>query len=374
MVLAVIGAGMIGAAAARHLAQAGHDVLLIGPPEPKDKARHNGVFASHYDAGRITRGLATDPFWAQASRASIARYRHIEADSGLSFFHEVGTLMAGPQGAPQIDAVQEVANTLSIAAERLNADQMGQRFPYFSFNPDDIGLFEPQGAGTINPRVLVAAQIKLAQAHGARVVESQVHDIIEQPNGLRIETDDGPLNADKALVATGGFAPSLIEDLNLRVYARTVALFEVSDDEAHRLTTCPSLIYLDRNGNDPYLLPPIRYPDGKTYLKLGGDPKDRLLSPADMQGWFQSGGSKEVGAHLEHQMRQRMPDLGIRSVTTDACVTTFSTSGRPILERRTSRLSLALAGCGAGAKCSDELGRLGAEVLLGNPLPAWAKH
>ena len=51
--LAVIGRGMIGAAAARHLSKMGHDVALIGPDEPADFSRHDGVFGSHYDEGRI---------------------------------------------------------------------------------------------------------------------------------------------------------------------------------------------------------------------------------------------------------------------------------------------------------------------------------
>ena len=95
MVIAVIGAGMIGAAAARHLTQDGHEVVLIGPPEPQDKSTHHGVFGSHYDEGRITRALDPWPFWSRASRASIARYCQIEADSGIRFFHETGTVMAG---------------------------------------------------------------------------------------------------------------------------------------------------------------------------------------------------------------------------------------------------------------------------------------
>lgn len=44
MVIAVIGKGMIGAAAARHLALMGEEVLLIGPDEPQDYASHPGVF------------------------------------------------------------------------------------------------------------------------------------------------------------------------------------------------------------------------------------------------------------------------------------------------------------------------------------------
>ena len=372
MFYAVIGAGMIGSAAARHLAEAGHDVILIGPSEPDDKSKHTGAFASHYDAGRITRGLATDPFWAQASLASIARYRQIEADSGISFYDDVGCLLAGPEGAKHLQDVGRVATELRIDAEHLSQKDMKDRFPLFAFSKDDIGYFETKNAGTINPRALVAAQIKLAVSHGAKLLRAEAKALCERTSRLVIETSSGDIEADQVLIATGGFAPNLIDGLNLRVYARTVALFEVSEAEAQRLQKCPSMIYLDQDGNDPYLLPPIRYPDGKFYLKLGGDPNDRHLAPHEFTEWFQSGGNPDVGAHLEAQMRARMPDLQIGSVTTNACVTTFTDTGRPLIRRHSDRISLAVAGCGAGAKCSNELGRLGAETLLKRRLPAWA--
>lgn len=188
MVYAVIGAGMIGSAAARHLAQAGHEVVLIGPGEPDHKSTHDGVFASHYDAGRITRGLASAPFWAQASLASIERYRQIEADSGIGFYNEVGCLMAGPKDAANLRDVAQVARQLDITAETLSPADMQDRFPYFSFAPNDIGYFEASRAGTINPRNLVAAQIKLAQTHGATLWRTQVQEVVEEPDGLRFMT------------------------------------------------------------------------------------------------------------------------------------------------------------------------------------------
>ena len=50
---AVIGAGLIGSAAAKYLSHTVGKVCLIGPPEPKNWATHPGVFASHYDEARI---------------------------------------------------------------------------------------------------------------------------------------------------------------------------------------------------------------------------------------------------------------------------------------------------------------------------------
>ena len=42
--VAVIGRGMLGSSAARHLADLGASVALIGPGEPADHSTHEGVF------------------------------------------------------------------------------------------------------------------------------------------------------------------------------------------------------------------------------------------------------------------------------------------------------------------------------------------
>jgi sarcosine oxidase len=36
-------------------------VVVLGPDEPAHRAAHTGVFASHYDEGRITRVVDRDP-------------------------------------------------------------------------------------------------------------------------------------------------------------------------------------------------------------------------------------------------------------------------------------------------------------------------
>jgi sarcosine oxidase len=83
-------------------------VVLVGPDEPVDKSSHQGVFASHYDEGRITRALDADGFWADVSRASIERYGEIESASGVRFFTGCGALMAGARGSDWLARVGEV--------------------------------------------------------------------------------------------------------------------------------------------------------------------------------------------------------------------------------------------------------------------------
>ena len=371
MTIAVIGRGLIGSAAARHLAEAGHEVLLIGPEEPADKRAHRGVFGSHYDEGRITRGLDPYAFWSRVSRASIARYREIEAKSGVPFYTEVGVLMAGPVAGRFIQDVDQVRREAGIEATRYEGAALAERFPYFAFPPDTMALHEPKGAGHISPRRLVRAQTIAAERAGARLMAATVSAVEEAGDGVRIVTDQGEVRVERALVAAGGFTNMMLaEPLPLSVYARTVALFEVDEAEAARLRTMPSMIFLKPNGEDPYMLPPIRYPDGKFYLKLGGDPEDVPLKDAEAIGaWFRTGGSAQVEAALEAHMRARMPDLNIRAVRRDACVTTYTPNNRPIIDRISDRVAVAVAGCGRAAKNSDELGRMGGAALFGETDP-----
>jgi sarcosine oxidase len=81
----VVGKGLMGASAARHLTAHSPGVALIGPDEPPDRAAHTGVFGSHYDEGRITRILDSDRIWALLAQRSIARYRDIEKHSGIAY-------------------------------------------------------------------------------------------------------------------------------------------------------------------------------------------------------------------------------------------------------------------------------------------------
>lgn len=373
MKIAVIGAGMIGSAAARHLARAGHETVLIGPREPSNKADHRGVFASHYDAGRITRSLDPDPFWAQASAASIARYAELEADSGIRFYTEKGLLMTGPSRHKALTWSESVALQKGYEFRSYMAGALAVRFPEFAFASTTRGLFEPKGAGYIDPRAMVAAQIKLGQMAGATVIPEIATGLRETSDGVEVETEGGTVTADRALVAAGGFTNMVLpEPVPITVLARTILMAEVSERDAARLDGMPPLIHYFDDGRDLYLLPPIRYPNGRYYLKIGGDPKDVPLDGiGEIKAWFRRGGDTVVASTLDDMLRALLPttELGLCHVA--ACVTTYTDGQRPVLERMSKRLAVATAGCGRGAKCCDELGRLGAETVLGHELPGW---
>jgi sarcosine oxidase len=368
----VVGRGMMGAAAARYLALAGDEVAVIGPDEPKDPSRHNGVFASHYDEARITRTIDSDPVWALMANRSIARYGAIAAESGIEFYHEVGCLIVGPKRGgrdPYIERVAAAADGLGVDTDVLSASDLKGRFDYFDFGTGCEGIYEGRHAGYVNPRRLVEAQSLLADKAGARVIRQAVVSVREEPGSCFVTTDDGTVYAaDRVLVAAGGFTINenlLPQKLDLKVYGRTVAFFEIPDADLPAYADMPSLIHQPDDPVDHiYLLPPVRYPDGKVYLKIGGDPDDlRLETEPEIRAWFRRGGRITTRNHLQRIVGQIVPSLAQAPISMAACVTSFTPENYPAIGFASDRIAVLTGGCGAAAKSSDEIGRLGAELV-----------
>lgn len=169
----VIGGGLIGSAALRHLSGVGVRAGLIGPDEPDDWARHDGVFASHYDQGRTTRSLDKDEVWGRLAQRSIARYEALEAASGIRFHEPCGFLHVGPPPGSDDDKlarVEAVGRRIGTRFERLDDAGLAHRFPYLTFPPGYAGLYEQSGAGWINPRTLVRAQQTVARNQNATII------------------------------------------------------------------------------------------------------------------------------------------------------------------------------------------------------------
>lgn len=370
---AVVGRGLTGSAAARHLAERLSGVVLIGPDEPEVPAMHQGVFASHYDEGRITRTIDPDENWARFANRSIARYRDIEARSGIRFFSEKGCLISGlTTGRSQqyMANVRAAAERLGVVHERLNDNGLVARFPYFGFPRGSDAVFEPKGAGHVSPRNLVAAQTRLAGMAGATIIRDQVDRIIERDGYAEISTaGGGTVEAEKVLVAAGGFTNReglLPAPLDLNVYGRTVTFFEIDEAEAARLAGMPSMIYEPEDITlGIYMLPPIRYPDGRFYLKIGGDTVDiPLETESEVRAWFRTPGDAGARAHLIRNMGDLVPRLDVAGIHTESCVTSYTPTGYPAIGWTASpSIAVMAGGCGAAAKSSDEIGRLGAELL-----------
>ena len=369
--IAVIGKGLIGSAAARHLAVSFHDlkVCVIGPDEPQIRKAHDGVFASHYDQGRITRVLDPSPLWGHLARESIKQYPVIENASGIQFHHRVGCLRATdiPERIKQVD---NCAAQYRPPHRRLDAAACREAHPYLSFSDDFVAWDEGGEAGYINPRSLIQAQLKAAEGNGAVVVREIVTRWQGASDGHEIHTREGSLiPAGKILLTAGGYSNTLLEKkLHLRTKSHTILLAEIPPAEVNRLKTMPSVISsFDHPLVDSlYMLPPVLYPDGKTYIKLGPSGWNEHFLDAtehdrELLDWFYSDGQQVIAEAMMAAMHKMIPGLQTLSYQSVPCLITYSAHGNPYVDEvREKSVYVATAGNGMGAKSSDEIGRMGA--------------
>jgi len=359
--VAVVGGGLIGSAAARHLAESGRSVVVIAAPEPPSWPTSEGPFASHYDASRITRIVDSDPIWAELAVRSIDRYFDIEQRSGIAFHDPRGLAWIDED----IDAQIENSHACGGDAREVTRDWLlattGIRMP------DSVGmrcLYEGAPAGVINPRQLAAAQLRLADQAGAVVIAAHATGLTQSTFGVQVNGSFASVDAGRVLIAAGAYGNDLIDaDLGLDRQLRTTLRVDLGP-----APEMPSLMLrpFPRAGfRSGYWNPPVRYPDGRVLLKFGCEVEDPPLAEnaADIAQWFQSGGDQAEATALLETAREMLPAALIRSYDRVPCVITRTASDYPMIGWVDDRIAVAVGGNGSSAKSSDELGRLASTLF-----------
>ncbi len=127
----VIGCGIMGSAAAMHLAASTDGVALLGPDEEMTDRDRSIPKGSHHDVGRITRGLDPDPFWGCLARQSIERYRTLEQRTGIAFFNECGFLWMDTD-LDRVMKLDQLASDDGEKLERVNDTFIKEKFSYLN--------------------------------------------------------------------------------------------------------------------------------------------------------------------------------------------------------------------------------------------------
>ncbi|MFI0923410.1 NAD(P)/FAD-dependent oxidoreductase [Streptomyces sp. NPDC021012] len=391
----VVGAGMFGSAAAKYLSRSGADTVIVGPPEPdRPAAARLSEFGAYHDESRIARCLGWDRFWGTVDSRSTARYRDIEAESGVGFFQECGALaLIAASLREHTDTMLRTSEDDGVTVDRMTAADLRQEFPGLGLPPMNggvEGLLERKSAGHLNPRHLVRAQLALAQAAGARLLRATVTGIHRDgpagPWHVRTQTATTgatvTVRADKLLIAAG----SLVNHnnalprpyrLDLQTFTEPNLLYEVADRHLPALQDLPTVVTIDPEDSgdanlSAYLLPPLRYPDGRWYLRIGPamQPAVRELRTTDeIHTWYaRQRITPQQSALLSRMTKVLLPGLEPVSVREACCVVDKTPTRYPYLGHldKDKSLTVAVGGNGHGARGSDEIGRLAATLVLGD--------
>ncbi len=361
----IVGNGMFGAAIARHLAPRAA-VTVVGPEAP---ANGSGGYGAHHDEGRITGELSRDPAWAELNRR--ARDGMTELDPTL--ITACGVLTATAHDGPgYLSAAGSIRAKHGADIRALAADEARAAFPMARFSLDETIVHQP-AAGHFSPGRYVALATQSARASGATIIPGTVRALHRSATGMDAELGDGRrLHAGAAIVASGAFAAGsdlLPVPVALRAKSEVYVMAELDGQQAAELDGMPCIVRTIDHPQlaDLYVLPPIRYPDGRTYLKIGANTMTDhwLPDPAAVRAWYDGGQDDSPLPAFREVLTGLLPGIRVRAWHTRRCSDAYTAHRRPYIDiLEPGRLTVALGGNGRGAQAADAVGELAASLAL----------
>ena len=257
--------------------------------------------------------------------------------------------------------MQKLINS-GYKCDAVNKRNARDEFPYLNIGDNIHGYFTPDHSGMINPRRLVEAQLLIARSHGCQHIKDAVHSVTKDNSGVyQVMLSSGDVVKTKnVILATGAYlnisghlSQFTDQHLDLDLMGQTVAFLRVSDETAERLGSMPSVVttYNYARLDGTYILPPVKYPDGKYYLKLGHhDMFERQFGddPEEIREWYREGtGDKEAVEELTGFLENFIKDLEVEDVRGGCCITSHTKDREgPYIDKVVEGLFVAGGGCG----------------------------
>lgn len=319
----VVGAGVMGLAAARELTRAGRDVVVC---EQFELGHARG---SSHGGSRIIRLSYPDPRWVRLAQESYPLWRELEAECGRALIESHGTLDLG-DWEPNRAALA----ACGIGSEVLEATEIERRFPIRA-EPGSRALFQADGG------ILRADAAVAALAEGVEVRERhRVDAVADDGDGVNA----GGLRARVAVVTAGAWAPRLA-GVDATPTVETVSYFSGGEP-------LPSVIDTTTGASPGYAL---ASPDGM--LKAGLHQAGRPADP-DVPGVP----DRELAARTAAWVERRFPAAG-PAMQVETCLYTTRENDEFLLERR-GRIVVGSACSGHGFKFAPVVGKRLAALAL----------
>lgn len=237
----VIGMGVVGTAAAYHLASAGAKVVAL------DQFDLDHRMGSSHGESRIIRYAYDHPIYVELVREAFGLWRMLEQESGKRLMVRTGGFDFGEESSESLLKTKKTLENAQIPFEWLDAREATQRFPQFKLNDSMRAIYQPDAAYLAASRC-VLAQAELAHVKGAELIsESAVVRIEPHGDSVEVITLDHNYVAKKLIIAAGAWTNNLLAPLGLnpplRASREQVVYFEPYDRPMFAPDQCPVFIY-----------------------------------------------------------------------------------------------------------------------------------
>lgn len=355
--IAVIGAGLAGAATAWALTRRGHEVVILERTTPASE------WGSSHGSARILRYTYPDLFYTRLVIEARRGWDELEEFRGEQLITPTGSLDYGATRDPA--GLADVLASAGVAHELLSARDAANRWPGVVF--DGAALWH-ENAGVIDAEHAVITMVELAVAAGAELKQNwAAARVLPHGADYLVESEAGDtVIASQVVVAAGGWLPALLGGLGLPPAALAgFPALEVRQEQALHFP------YRDPAAPWPTLI--NKRPDIQVYGLPGG-------RDADFRGQkvAEYNGGRIIGSALEHDRvidpgrRERLvdyvasalPGLIPEPYAETTCLFTNAPADEFIIDR-VGGVTVLSPCSGHGAKFAPLLGQLTARLVTG---------
>jgi sarcosine oxidase len=340
----VVGAGIVGSATARVLAQAGRGVLLI------DQFPAGHTRGASHGSSRIFRLNYSDERYVRMAQGALEGWRELEAECGEPLIVRTGCLDVGARALETARAL----SSCGVPFEELTAHEVMRRWP-ISMDTDEPALYQPDGGISLADRALEAFREGAREAGAEIMLGETVRALTPERFLVRLEVGSRVVSARAVVVTAGAWAPELLGTAGIDLPV---------------VPTRETVVYLQHDSaiDLPPLIDYSRLPDrGAAGLARAGQAGFALAAPGIglKAGLHHSGPVTDPSEEAE-------PDEGIARWTAAWAVGRYPTAGAIIgaetclytntadesfiLERR-GRIVVGSACSGHGFKFAPQVGR-----------------
>jgi sarcosine oxidase len=331
----VIGLGGMGSAAAYHLARRGQRVLGLEKFTP---AHDKG--SSHGGSRIIRQSYFEDPAYVPLLLRAYELWEELARDSGQEVYRITGGLFLGPPDCLTVAGSLRASQQWSLPHEVLDATQVRSRFPNFTPQPDDVGLYEAK-AGFARPEMTVAAHLDLAAGAGATLrFGEEVLGWSESTTGVTVTTGTGTYTAGQVVICPGAWAPQLLAELGIPITVERQVLYWLDPvGGTAPFEDQPIFINENAHGMQIYGFPAIDGPDGG--VKVAFFRKGQVCTPDTIDRVVHPG---EIAA-MRDRVTELLPALAGDCLHSATCMYSNTTDEHFVITRHPDYANVTVA-CG----------------------------
>jgi sarcosine oxidase len=238
----IVGGGVMGCAAAYHLARDGRRVLLL---EQFAIGHEQG---SSHGPSRIIRLAYDGRDYVELAQASYTLWRALEAEADTRLLVQIGGLDIGTPDALALDGIRATYQSTGVPFEQLDRDAIVRRYPQLNVPAETIGLYQADYSLLAAGRC-VATLAQQARRHGAIIHEGEPAQEVRVTagGGMEVRTDQGTYFAERLILSAGSWLLPLLRqldlDLPIAILKEQLAFFRAADPQMFMPERLPLVIH-----------------------------------------------------------------------------------------------------------------------------------